>query len=62
MPRFTKQYEVKNNHKRNFEVSLSPIYDEAETLYQIVAILSDVTQQLEYENKILQQQPKSRRK
>ena len=57
--RFTKQYMVKFNHKRDFEVVLSPIYDESEQLLEILAVLRDITQRNEYENDILLQRSRA---
>lgn len=57
--RYTKQYMVRFNHKRDFEVSVSPIYDDADKLIEIVAILRDITQRIAYENELLRQQERA---
>jgi PAS domain S-box-containing protein len=57
---YHKQFKVRNNRITDFEVSVSPIYNEAGALQRIVTILRDVSERIAYENEILKQSEKAK--
>ncbi len=49
----------KNNKVKDYEVTLSPLYDSKHKLLQIVAIFRDISERIEYEKELLAQTQKA---
>jgi PAS domain S-box-containing protein len=60
VPSYHKQFKVRDNRIRDFEISLSAIYDNNGNLQQIVTILKDISQRIIQENEILRQSKKAK--
>ena len=57
---YHKKFKIRENRICDFEVTVSPIYNETEELVQVVTILRDISMRIEYEEEILRQSEKAR--
>ncbi len=56
---YYKKFSTRGGKIQDFEVSVSPLYDNNGKLIQIVSIIRDITERIEYENELLKQTQKA---
>ena len=56
---YHKQFKVRDNRIVDFEISVSPIYNETGKLQRIVTILRDISDRIAYKNEVLEQSQKA---